>query len=127
MKRMLLLVVSTAVLVGCASAGNQQLKAETEQSVAAKLTEGKSTKSDVRALYGSPLKTSFTDSGLEIWSYELTKMHADAVNFIPVVNLFGSSASGSKKELIVLFDNEGKVKKYSMSESAIQEKTGLFQ
>jgi hypothetical protein len=56
----------------------------------------------------------------------LTKMHGDAVNFIPVVNLFGSSASGQKKELVVLFDSNNVVKRYSMSESAVSRKTGIF-
>jgi predicted neutral ceramidase superfamily lipid hydrolase len=56
----------------------------------------------------------------------LTKLHGDAVNYIPVINLFGSSASGQKKELVVLFDSNNIVKRYSMSESAVSQKTGIF-
>jgi len=54
-------------------------------------------------------------------------MSADAVNFIPFVNMLGTSATGTKKELTVLFDDKGIVKRYSMSESPVQVKTGLFQ
>ena len=53
-------------------------------------------------------------------------MHGDAVNYIPIINLFGSSASGKKKELVVLFDPNNVVKHYSMSESAVSQKTGIF-
>ena len=115
-----------ALVSGCASAGSAALKDETEASVSQKLTEGKTTKSDVRAMFGSPGSTSFTDSGLEIWTYERAKMHADAVNFIPVVDLFGTSHSGIKKQLVILFDKDGVVKRYSMSESPETIKTGIF-
>ena len=77
-------------------------------------------------MFGSPMKTSFTDSGLEIWNYEFSKVSADAVSFIPVVNMFGASASGKKKELVVMFDQNHIVKRYSMSESDVTQKTGIF-
>jgi outer membrane protein assembly factor BamE (lipoprotein component of BamABCDE complex) len=115
-------------LGGCASTGggNEVLRNETEQGVQSKLKEGKSTKQDVRKLFGSPLKTSFTDSGLEIWTYEFKNISADAVAYIPIVNMFGATASGTKKELVVLFDRQGTVTRFSMAESEVKEKTGLF-
>lgn len=114
------------VLAGCAGVGSETLRSESEASVATKIVEGKTTKEQVRTMFGSPLKTEFTDNGLEVWRYEFSKMSADAVNFIPIVNLFGSSASGKKKELVVLFDSSNVVKRYSMSESNVSQKTGLF-
>ena len=75
---------------------------------------------------GSPYTTSFTDGGLEIWDYQLSKMHPDAINFMPLVNIFGSSRSGAKKQFIILFDNNGVVKNCSMSESPVSEKSGLY-
>jgi len=77
-------------------------------------------------MFGSPLKTSFTDGGLEVATYEFTNVSADAISYIPIVNLFGASASGKKKELVVLFDKSGVVQRYSMSESDVKQKTGLF-
>ena len=121
-----IVAVSFATLAGCAGTGNDSLRSETEATVSTKISEGKTTKDDVRTMFGSPMKTEFTDGGLEIWHYELTKLHSDAVNFIPVVNLFGTSASGQKKELVVLFDSHNVVKRYSMSESAVSQKTGIF-
>ena len=119
-------VVALAVLTGCASVGNETLRAESESSVQKKIIEGKSTKAEVRVMFGSPFKTSFTDGGLEIWTYEFSKVSADAVSYIPIVNLFGATASGTKKELVVLFDKGGLVQRYSMSESEVKQKTGVF-
>jgi hypothetical protein len=125
-KAILAVAIGTAFLVGCASVGNETLRSETESSVQGKLIEGKTTKSQTKTLFGSPLKTAFTDGGLELWTYEFSKVSADAVSYIPIVNLFGATASGKKKELVVLFDSTGVIKRYSMSESDVSQKTGVF-
>lgn len=119
------MALSVLSLAGCANSGNQSLKKETEQSVKTKITEGKSTKSEVKSVFGSPAETTFTDGGKEIWKYVFADVSADAVSYIPIVNLFGSSASGTKKELVVMFNGEI-VERYSMSESDHSTKTGLF-
>ncbi|ETO41270.1 hypothetical protein [Morganella sp. EGD-HP17] len=119
------IALSVLSLTGCVNAGNQSLKKETEESVKTKITQGTSTKSDVKKAFGSPAETTFTDGGKEIWKYEFTDISSDAVNYIPVVNLFGSSSSGVKKELVVMFDGDT-VDKYSMSESDHAVKSGMF-
>ena len=118
--------VTAYVLVGCASKGNESLRKETELSIGTKLTEGQTTKAEVRKMLGSPLKTSFTDGGLEISTYEFNNVTSDAINYIPVLNWLGSSASGTKKELVVLFDKANVVQRFSMSESDVKTKTGLY-
>lgn len=118
-------ITCTLLLMGCASSGNQSLKNETEQSVAQKITENVTTKNDIKNLFGSPFSVSFTDGGNEIWTYYLDNVHADAINFIPVVGMFGSSSSGTRKQLVIMFDGNT-VKKYSMSSSNISTKTGVF-
>ena len=82
--------------------GNQALKNESELTVRSKIVENKTTKDDVRKTFGSPDESSFTDNGKEIWKYEFANIKADAVNYIPIVNLFGSSSSGTKKQLVIL-------------------------
>lgn len=77
-------------------------------------------------MFGSPMKTTFTDGGLEVWNYEFSNVSLDAVSYVPIVNLFGGTSSGTKKELVVLFDQTGTVKRYSMSEADVKTKTGLF-
>jgi outer membrane protein assembly factor BamE (lipoprotein component of BamABCDE complex) len=119
-------IVVAIALAGCASVGNETLRAETESSVQGKIVEGKTTKAQVKAMFGSPLKTNFTDGALEVWTYEFSKVSADPISFVPIVNMFGATASGKKKELVVLFDSAGITKRYSMSESDVTQKTGIF-
>ena len=121
-----LLVVLSLFIQGCASTGNESLRKETESSVKQKIIVGKTTKDEVKNLFGSPYSTSFTDGGLEVWNYELSKMSNDAVDYVPLINIFGASQSGTKKQLVVLFDTNDVVKKCSMSESPVTVKTGLL-
>jgi outer membrane protein assembly factor BamE (lipoprotein component of BamABCDE complex) len=121
-------LIVSALIGGCAtgSSGNEALRHESEVGIQTKLVEGKSTKQEVRKMYGSPIRTTFTDAGLEIWTYEFKNVSADAVAYIPIVNMFGATASGTRKELVVLFNRDGVVQRYSMSESDVKDKTGLF-
>jgi outer membrane protein assembly factor BamE (lipoprotein component of BamABCDE complex) len=119
-------VLTAFVLSGCASVGNESLRKETEGSVAQKIVQGKTTKAEIKALFGSPTKTTFTDGGLEVWNYDFANVSADAISYVPIVNLFGASASGKKKELVVMYDTNNVVKRFSMSESDVTRKTGLF-
>ncbi len=121
-----LAVIVCMATIGCASVGNESLRKESESSVTSKIIQGKTSKAEVRAIFGSPNKTSFTDGGLEIWNFDFTNVSADAISYVPIVNLFGASSSGKKKELVVMFDQSDVVKRYSMSESAVTQKMGLF-
>lgn len=122
----LTLILVSITFVGCASSGNEVLRKESEASINQKIVEGKTTKQEVKAIFGSPLKTSFTDGGLEVWNYEFSNVSADAISYVPIVSMFGGSSSGKKKELVLLFDMNNIVKRYSMSESAVTHKTGFF-
>ena len=126
MKYTILLFTLIIFVAGCASTGNQTLKEETESSVATKIINNVTTQAEIKAMYGSPYETTFTDGGMEIWKYRLDDLKADAINYVPLVNLFGSSFSGTRKELVILFNDDGTVKRNSMSESDVQNKSGLF-
>ena len=126
MKYSILLFTLIIFVAGCASTGNQTLKEETESSVATKIINNVTTQAEIKAMYGSPYETTFTDGGMEIWKYRLDDLKADAINYVPLVNLFGSSFSGTRKELVILFNDDGTVKRNSMSESDVQNKSGLF-
>lgn len=129
MKKILSVVVLSAIILGlsgCASKGNESLRSESEVSVKNKIIENVTTKNDLKKLFGSPETTSFTGSGHEIWKYIFENVSADAVSYIPIVSMFGASASGIKKELTILFNENDTVKKFTMSESQIKTKTGLF-
>jgi len=116
MKRLLTLCM-VVVLGGCASAGNMALKNESEASVATKIVEGKTTKQEIVAAYGQPTQTTFTDGGNQIWTYRYAYATPKAVNFVPIVGIFAGGADIQSKELVVMFDKNDVVAKFSMRES----------
>jgi|TARA_R110000744_G_scaffold344229_2_gene449516 hypothetical protein len=123
---LLVTLVSVLILSGCASSGNQSLKEETEFTVSAKVVDGQTTAAEIKAMFGSPYETTYTDSGSLIWKFRLDDLKSDAINYIPIVNWFGSSVSGTRKELVVLFDENDVVKRSNMSESEVKTKTGIL-
>lgn len=120
-------LAATALLAGCATAGNERLESSTQSSVQAQLQEGKTTKQEVQDTFGAPNKTAFTDSGLEIWTYELAHATPHAINFVPIVGIFAHGADVRKKTLTVLFDDGGVVKKYTFAETTDVAKGGIGQ
>lgn len=128
MKKMSLFsLVFVAFLAGCASTGNVAIKEETESTISTKLIQGKTTKAEVRSLFGAPLSTTFTDAGNEIYKYSFSKTQANASNFIPIVGIFTAGAHGTEKNLTIMFDDKGIVKRYSLDESAVNTRTGILQ
>ena len=126
MKKFFALIIIAIFISGCVSTGNQTLKTETESSITNKIVNNVTTQSEIKAMFGSPYETKFTDGGLEIYTYRLDDLQSDGVNFVPVLNLFQTSYSGTRKELVVLFNDDGTVKRYSMSESDVQQKAGII-
>lgn len=125
MKLFIYLFFILFILSGCVSSGNQTLKTESEASITTKIVENVTTQAEIKAMFGSPYETKFTDGGLEIYTYRLDDLQSDAINYVPFVNLFVTSYSGTRKELVVLFNENGTVKRFSMSESDVQTKSGL--
>ena len=123
MNKIALAVALAVTLTGCASSVNQKLKSETETSVQSKIQEGKTTKVEVKSLFGSPDAVSYTDGGNEIWKYSFAKVKVNGTSFIPFYGLFHNGTNGTKKELTILF-KDNTVQKYTMAESAINTKSG---
>ena len=116
----------SALLGGCASVGNDSIADATPESVSAQLIKGRTTQENVRGLYGDPVKTSFTDSGNEIWEYDFSRMHSKPTNFIPYVSLISSGAEGDKKSLVIFFDRSKVVRQYTISSSKVDVSQGLI-
>ena len=126
----ILIAVTALMLVGCANQGSTVLKSLTEAEVESKIVVGKTTRDEVRALYGSPLETKYTDSGLEIWTYQYddtTGLNPENIaSKVFTLGLAGSKQVGDRKELVVLFDGNNVVKRFNMSKSPVTKGTGMF-
>jgi hypothetical protein len=101
-------LVLAAACAGCAATGNGAVKTLTQQGAAQAIVIGKSTRADVEAAFGTASITTFAN-GYELWLYQVG--YAKAVDSVPYVNLVVSSAD-NKRELSILFDRNGVVKKY---------------
>jgi SmpA/OmlA family protein len=114
------------VLAGCASSGNESIADATGETVSSQIVKGRTRQTDVRRLYGDPMKTSFASNGNESWEYEFSRMQSKPTNFIPYVNLVHSGAEGDKKSLVVFFDKQKIVQDYTMSTSKVEVSRGLI-
>ncbi|MCG0995991.1 MAG: hypothetical protein LKI03_05825 [Acetobacter indonesiensis] len=112
------------LLSACSSAGNESIRNETVESVDQKIKDGVTTKQEVRAAYGDPLETSFTDSGHEIWKYSFARMSQNGTNFIPYYGAFTAGSHGKAKTLSVIF-NDQVVWHHSLSDSTVQTHQGI--
>ena len=115
MRNTIIVLLLMGSISGCASAGIQAIKGETTETVATKITKGRSTTADVRRAFGDPTSTSFTDSGNELWNYEYAKATPKAANFVPIVGIFAGGMDVDKKTLVFFFDKNGVVQNYSVS------------
>ena len=118
--------LSSALLSGCASSGNESIADASLQTVSEQLVKGKTTQAQVRQLYGDPMKSSFTDSGNESWEYEFSRMRSKPINFVPYVNVIYSGAEGDKKSLVIFFDKSKVVQQYTISTSKVDVSRGLI-
>lgn len=118
--------LSFAFLSGCASVGNESIADASPETVSGQLIKGRTTQAHVRELYGDPIKSSFTDSGNEMWEYEFSRLHSKPTNFIPYVNLVYSGAEGDKKSLVIFFDKHKIVQQYTINSSKVDVSQGLI-
>ena len=107
-----------ALLAGCASTGNQALASIDQAQIDQHLVKGKTTKADVLAYLG-PANSVTTSNGTigETWMYMYASSQAKGATFIPVVGLFAGGATGNSKVLMVVFDPQGVVSRYTFSAS----------
>jgi outer membrane protein assembly factor BamE (lipoprotein component of BamABCDE complex) len=92
------------LFISCASSGNKAIKEENQASISEKIVKGKTTKEEIKAIFGDPVSVGFTDSGKEYWNYVFTKTHK-------------SGAKCKMKQLVIMFDDTGEVvMNYSLHE-----------
>jgi hypothetical protein len=124
------LLFTTLFFLGCANQGSTVLKKLNEADVNKNITVGKTTRNEIRAMFGSPLETKYTDSGLEIWRYhfeDTTGLNpANIASQTLTLGLAGSRRTGTEKELVILYNDDYTVKRFNMSEAPVQTGTGLL-
>jgi outer membrane protein assembly factor BamE (lipoprotein component of BamABCDE complex) len=113
-------------LNSCSTDGTRALKDESHASIHAKIQEGITTKNQVILALGTPSDTSFTETGQEILKYEFTRYTPKLRNFIPY-NFFSLGQNGDRKEVVILLDDKGIVKKLVMNEAKVEKRFGIVE
>jgi hypothetical protein len=124
MYKVIALVVSSVLLAGCASSGNDKVRTETADTVSAKVVKGSTTSSQLKALYGEPSNVSLTDGGNEVWTYTYAHATIKAATLIPVVGLFAGGSDVNKNEVVFLLDKNGVVQNYTVHASQTETRNG---
>ena len=122
----LFVVVILLSVAGCISQGAQSIQNESADSLGSKIVTGSTSKAELLSVFGAPTNTTFTDGGLEIMTYEFTRLKPRARNFIPY-NVLSTVDDGVRKELVILLAEDNTVRKYVLNEAEIQVRAGIFE
>ncbi|AEA65777.1 outer membrane protein assembly factor BamE [Burkholderia gladioli] len=119
-------IVIITTLSACVSAGTNELRGETKQSINDKIVQYKTTKDQIKAMFGEPMRSATTPSHQEIWGYSFARGTPTPVTYIPVVGLLVGGAKTDSKTLIVVFDENGIVTSYQFLDSKSSVRTCLL-
>ncbi|TLS68318.1 hypothetical protein FEF65_04825 [Mariprofundus erugo] len=120
-------VLMAQLLAGCASdPGNRFLHDEDRASIDQKVIDHTTTRADVAAMFGEPLKAVSAEDGRLVWTYQLTHTSADGTSHLPVVGLFAGSSSGSTKTLVITFDRHNVVDAHRLDEVPVRVRNGVL-
>jgi len=113
-------------LAGCASRGNEVLKAQGTSTINQTIIDGQTTRDDVQRIYGAPAQTSFLSEKNEVWIYRWARATAQGQNFIPIVGAFTRGFDVRKKELVIVFNEHNVVARHTMTDNNDTVRTGLI-
>lgn len=100
---------------GCSTVGNGRLVQLDAAQARTLLVPGKTTRADVRQALGDGAVIRF-QSGLETWHYEYREGIAKGWDDVPYINLIVARLDRPTKELVILFDPSGVLKRWSLQE-----------
>jgi len=104
-----------AGLGACANVGNGTIAELDAVRAEALLVPGRTTREDVRAALGEGNAIRFR-SGWETWHYDYREGLATGWDDVPFVGLFTSRSGRPTKELVLLFDATGTLRRYVLQE-----------
>ncbi len=98
---------------GCTTVGNGRLVTLDEPAAQALLVPGRTTEAEARDALGQGTVLTFS-SGWRTWHYVWRKGLAKGWDDVPYVNLIAARIGGDEKELVLLFDDAGVLRRWSL-------------
>ena len=98
---------------GCSTAGNGRLVQLDDPQARALLVPGTTTRPDARQAFGQGTVVRF-ESGWETWQYQYREGVAKGWDEVPWIGLVTSRLARPTKELVLLFDADGVLRRWSL-------------
>jgi hypothetical protein len=114
-RRVFVVAALALCAAGCSTVGNGRLVQLDAAQARTLLVPGRTTQADVRQALGDGAVIRF-QSGLETWHYEYREGIAKGWDDVPYINLIVARLDRPTKELVILFDPSGVVKRWSLQE-----------
>lgn len=88
MTKRILIIFLALFIANCAKKTNENLKKNTDQEISKMVIEGKTTKKEVKAIFGEPTEVKVDkNTGIEKWTYIHTETSMNPLNYIPVTRI----------------------------------------
>lgn len=127
MKKWIMIFFSVIFLAACSSSGNPALKQMSHQQLKNMIIQGVTTKQEMQDKFGSPNEIQFNHENLtEYWEYRYDSKTPHAMNFFPLLRTLKRGTDLRKIRLIVFFDENDKVKRYTFQDAKDVQKAGWF-
>ncbi|MEJ6001355.1 hypothetical protein [Paucibacter soli] len=107
------------VLAGCTTVGNGAMRALDQQQLAQWVQPGRSSRAEVEQRLGRGKVLRFESSGWETWHYYDKDGLPKFLDFVPVVGTLTARVDSGAKELVLLFDAQGTLRKYAWREQGM--------
>ena len=101
------------IVAGCSTVGNGRVAQLDAAQANHLLVPGRTTRDDVRQALGDGAAIRF-QSGLETWHYEYREGLAAGWDAVPYVNLIVARIDPPTRELVLLFDTAGVLRRWSL-------------
>jgi hypothetical protein len=109
------LAILALAAAGCSTVGNGRLVQLDAPQAQALLVPGRSTRDEVRQALGEGAIIHF-ESGMETWRYQYREGVAKGWDQVPYIGLITARLDRPTKELVILFDASGVLKRWSLQE-----------
>jgi hypothetical protein len=106
-----------AALVACSSVDDARIAGLDDARAQSLLAPGRTTEADVRVALGQGTVVHF-GSGWETWHYDYREGLAKGWDDVPFIGLVTSRSARPTKELVLLFDPGGTLRRYSLQDVA---------
>ena len=113
-----ILLLSILSFTGCSTmnGGNASLSNVSQQNLSNKIIQGKTTEAQIQQMLGKPNSASLNDKGDVTWVYMYQKGNVNAATYLPIIDIFASSATIHQKTLTITFNKNNIVKNWTYNQ-----------